>query len=422
MRMASVMRRLLGCEERTVVEQVGWDDEGLVARVRPTAACSRSPRCGVCGARCPKYDAGGGLRRWRAMDLGSVRAWLEAEAPRVECAEHGVVVAEVPWARHKAGFTKAFEDSVAWLATRCSKSAVCNWMRIGWRTAGRIIERVRAEVDPSSALSGLKRIGIDEISHRKGHRYLTVVVDHDSGRLVYAAEGRDAATVHAFFDALGERGCAAIEAVTADAASWIRGPVEKRCPNAKLCMDPFHVVAWATEALDAVRRSVWNEARRSGQDAVAREVKGARYALWKNPEDLTERQDAKLATIERTNRPLYRAYLLKEQLRQVFKLPVEAAIELLDKWLSWARRCRLAPFVELAKRISRHRVRIAASLELRLSNGRVESMNTKIRLIMRRAFGFHSPQALIALAMLALGGCCPELPGRKPARSARRLR
>lgn len=178
-------------------------------------------------------------------------------------------------------------------------------------------------------------------------------------------------------------------------------------------MDPYHVVSWATDALDEVRREVWNKARRAGQKAVAKELKGARYALWKNPEDLTEGQETKLSAIQETNQVLYRAYLLKEQLRQVFRLPADAALNLLDQWLAWACRCRINSFVELSKRIRRHRERIAHSLRLRLSNGLVESMNTKIRLITRRAFGFHSAEALIGLAMLDLGGLCPPLPGRR---------
>lgn len=412
MRMVSVWRRLLGCDENTVIESVELDDDGLVAKVRPAARWSKKLKCGVCGAPATRYDAGGGRRLWRALNLGTIQARLEGEAPRVECREHGVVVARVPWARHKAGFTEAFEDTVAWLATNCSKSAVSELMQVAWRTVGRIIGRVATQADKDGLLVGLRRIGIDEISHRKGHRYLTVVVDHDTGRLVWAAPGRDKKTLHTFFDALGEEGCKAIVAVSADAASWIRTPVEDRCPQAEICMDPFHVVAWATEALDEVRRMVWNHARGAGQTAVAKDLKGARYALWKNPEDLTGRQQAKLSEIAKTNNALYRAYLLKEQLRQVFQLPAEAAMKLLERWLNWARRCRLKPFVKLAERITRHRKRIRAALRLRLSNGRVESMNTKIRLIMRRAFGFHSPEAIIGLAMLDLGGLCPPLPGR----------
>ena len=153
----------------------------------------------------------------------------------------------------------------------------------------------------------------------------------------------------------------------------------------------------------------------AGMSVHARDLKGARYALWKNPENLTDRQQAKLAWVTKVNHQLFRAYLLKEQLREVFALKGEQGKQLLDRWLSWARRCRIPAFVELAQRIVKHRVAIDATLEHRLSNGLVESTNTKIRLLTRMAFGFKSPEAMIALAMLNLGGYCPPLPGRQAA-------
>jgi transposase len=177
-------------------------------------------------------------------------------------------------------------------------------------------------------------------------------------------------------------------------------------------MDPFHVVSWATDALDQVRREVWNAARRTGHTHLARDLKGMRYALWKNPIDLTRRQDAKLASIARTNKPLYRAYLLKEQLREVFQLPFGSATKLLEHWIQWARRCRLRPFVKLARSITQHRGTILDAIRHGFSNARVESVNTRVRLLTRIAFGFHSAQPLIAMVMLALGGLCPALPGR----------
>jgi hypothetical protein len=134
-------------------------------------------------------------------------------------------------------------------------------------------------------LDGLRRIGIDEISHRKGQRYLTVVVDHHTGRLVWAAPGRDRTTVLAFFDALGQERCQQIELVSADMAAWISGPIADRVPDAVRCVDPFHVVMLATEALDQVRREVWNEARRQGHLQLARDLKGARFAVWKKPRE-----------------------------------------------------------------------------------------------------------------------------------------
>lgn len=239
-----------------------------------------------------------------------------------------------------------------------------------------------------------------------------MVVDHDRGRLVWAAVGHDEATLRGFFDALGEVRCAAVTLVSADAATWIANVVAERCPQATLCMDPFHVVQWASRALDDVRREVWNAARRGGQRALARELKGARFALWKRPEDLTRRQQAKLAMSQRTNQHLYRAYLLKEQLRQVFRLRGRGGIRLLDCWLAWAQRSRLPAFVKLARSIRAYRPSIDAALLHELSNARVESINTKLRLLTRMAFGFRSADALISLAMLSLGGFCPPLPDR----------
>jgi transposase len=347
------------------------------------------------------------------LDLGTVQVLLEAEAPRVSCRQHGVTVAAVPWARHQARFTRQFEDQAAWLATHSAKSTVSNLMRIAWRTVGHIIERVTAEAGPlADRLAGVTRIGIDEISYRKGHRYLTIVIDHDSGLLLWAAPGRDTKTVEAFFDALGPEGCERIQLVSADGAAWIEKAVNLRCPQATLCLDPFHIVSWATKALDEVRLEIWRTARQQGLEVEAKAFKGARFALCKNPENLTTRQAATLSIIAKTNEPLYRAYLLKEQLRQVLRSGAGVGMMLLDSWLVWASRSRIKPFVKLAKTIRTRRDDIRATLEHGLSNARAESANTKIRLIMRQAFGFHSPEALIALAMLGLGGLCPPLPGR----------
>lgn len=412
MQNATLWRALLGVE-KTVVEEIEFDEdeEVLVAHVRPTRRASS--RCGRCQRRSPRYDHGEGRRRWRALDVGVVQVHLEADAPRVNCREHGPTVRAVPWARHAAGHTVVFDEQVAWLATQCSKTAVTELMRIAWRTVGAIITRVWADVEALyDRFADLTRLGIDEISYKRGHKYLTVVVDHDAGRLVWAAPGRDAATLSRFFDALGPERCAKVRLVSADAAEWIALTVAARCPQAVLCADPFHVVKWATDALDEVRREVWNTARKGGEVALAGELKGARWALWKNPEDLTRRQRGKLAWIARVNGRLYRAYLLKEQLRLVFKLKGVRATVLLEAWLGWARRCRIPAFVKLAKTITAHRSSIQAALTEGLSNGLVESTNTKIRLLTRVAFGFRSPNALIALAMLSVGGLCPPLPER----------
>ena len=374
MRNTRVWQRMLGLA-RTVVEGVELEEASgvVVVAVRPSKGAAG--RCGQCGRRASWYDHGQGRRRWRALDVGELRCYLEANAPRVNCRVHGPTVAHVPWARHGVGHTRAFDDTVAWLAVQCSKSAVVELMRVAWRSVGAIVTRVQTDIDARvDRLAGLRRIGIDEISYKRGHRYLTVVVDHDTGRLVWAAAGRDEITLQGSFDLLGPARCAGITHVSADAATWIASVVGRACPQAVRCADPFHVVAWATDALDVVRRQAWNQAtgrrrtdaatgRAQAADGSARTIKRARYALWKNPENLTEHQAAKLDWIAKTDPRLYRAYLLKEGLRYVFVVKGAAGKEALDAWIGWARRCRIAAFVELQRKIVRHRVAIDAALD-----------------------------------------------------------
>jgi transposase len=396
-----------------VVERVELEGETNTLVVSVRVGWQDRDRCGICRRRAPGFDLGRGRRRWRALDLGSTVTWLEAESPRVSCPEHGVVVTWVPWARHGSRFTRAFEDQAAWLTAHAAQNTVAALVRISWRSVAAIVTRVVGSQEGGRDLfAHLERIGIDEISYRKGQKYITVVVDHDSGRLIWAAPGRDEATLHRFFDAVGEQRSKRLRRVSRDGGSWIVNVLDQRCPQAIQCTDPFHVVKWATDALDEVRRAVWNQARHTGEVEVAQQLKGARWALWHNPENLTQRQQATLVEIERTNQPLFRAYLLKEELRYVFQLSARRGLPRAARWIQWACRSRLAPFVKLARTITEYRASIAAALRYGLSNARVESGNQKICLIIRRSFGFHYPAALIALAKLSLGGLCPALPGR----------
>ncbi len=409
-----VWKRLLGVEH-TVIEGVELVTERgediVVGKVRPTVR--RRCRCSRCGRRCRGYDGGDGRRRWRTLDLGTVRTYLEADAPRVTCVEHGVVVAAVPWARPGARCTTAFEDTVTWLAANATMTTVARLLRVSWRTVSAIVGRVVAELaGRSDQLVGLARIGIDEIAYRKGHRYLTVVVDHDTGRLVWAREGRNSDTVRAFFDDLGVQRAKELSHVSADGAEWIHTAVTERAPQAVLGLDPFHVVAWATKALDEVRRGLWNQLRGEGKARQASSLKGSRWALVKNPEDLTGDQRTTLAGIAVDNKALYRAYLLKEQLRAVFATKGEQGRKLLAGWLAWARRSRLPGFVKLAGTIKKYLPLIHNTLEHQLSNARSEATNTHLRVLTRRAYGFGSPESMIAMAMLTRGGLCPDLPDR----------
>jgi transposase len=413
-RAARVWRSVLGVED-TVIESVELEPDGggemVVASVRPTR--SRRGRCGRCRRHCPGYDRGEGRRRWRGLDLGTTRVYLEADAPRVACPEHGVTVAAVPWARHGSRFTTGFEDTAAWLACHVALSTLAILQRITWRTVAAIVVRVVAELaGRTDRLAGLRRIGIEEISYRTGQRYLLCVVDHDTGRLVWAGKGRNATTLRGFFDLLGEDRSAQLSHVSADGAQWIHDVVAERAPQAVLCLDAFHVVAWASAALDAVRRGMWNQLRAAGKKDQAKTLKNTRWALLKNPANQSGDQRTTVASIATTNKPLYRAYLLKEQLRMAFETKGEQGRALLAGWLAWAQRSRLPEFVKLAKTIKKYRKLIRNTLDHELSNALSEATNTHLRLLTRRAYGYHSADALIAMASLTRGGLCPPLPGR----------
>ncbi|MEY8016478.1 ISL3 family transposase [Mycobacterium servetii] len=343
--------------------------------------------------------------RDRLLDVGATKAYLQAPVPRVTCGEHGVGVAHVPWARPGAKHTWAFEDTCAWWAAHAAISVVAVFLRVAWRTVAAIVARVIADGrDTNDLLAGLTRIGIDEISYRNGHRYLTCVIDHTTGRLVWAAPGRNQDTLSRFFDQLGDARAAALTHVSCDGAEWIHTVLRERAPQAVICLDPFHIVAWAMRALDKVR--VRTMTRAGVRD---------RHAMWavrKNPADLTGEQRTSLAAITTTNATLYRAYLLKEQLREVFQVKGRDGRQLLAGWLSWASHSHIPEFVAVARTVRRHKELIGNTLDHQLSNARSESTNTHLRALTKRAYGFHSPDALIGMAMLTRGGLCPALPGR----------
>lgn len=302
-------------------------------------------------------------------------------------------VEAVPFARHGARFTRDFEQLVAWAATKMDKDTLRRMVGIDWDTVGRICDRVVAdELDPGR-LDGLFNIGVDEISWRKHHNYHTLVVDHDSGKVVWGAEGKNAKTLDGFFDDLGDARSGQIEAISMDMGLAFQKSARDNAPGAVIAFDPFHVVKVGTDALNTVRREIWQELRQLPDPEFAHKFKGARWALLKNPEDLTDRQAITLANIRRNAGALWRAYQRKEELRAIFAgddlTDVEVA-GILDRWCSRVQRSRLDAFVKAGRTIRRHRDGILAAIRLGLSNARLEGLNQRVRLIMRRAFGFHS--------------------------------
>ncbi len=406
MRVAKVLETLLGITG-IVVESAEIGTEGVVFDVRPRR---KKPRCGGCGKRAPGYDQRE-ARQWRHLNLGATRIWLRYAPRRVECARCGVVNEQVPWGAAGGWFSSVFEETTAYLARVADKTSVTKIMGIAWVTVGKIVERIVGERLDSARLDGLHFIGIDEFSYRKRHHYITVIVDHVTGRVVWAAKGRSSDTLAAFFRELGPERARKIEVVTLDMAEGYIQVVQQYAPQATIVFDRFHVQRLASDAVDQVRRAL---VRDEDDPERKRAIKGSRFSLLRSEWNLTVEDRAKISEIQRSNRSLYRAYLLKEALAHLLGYQQAGrAKKALKEWLGWASRSRLRPFVRVARTIRKYRDGVLAYIDFRLTNGPVEGINNRMRMVARRAFGFHTAEALIAMLFL----CCstidltPALPG-----------
>ena len=412
MRVKKVLKSVAGLSREVVVDGYEMVDAGrgcLTIQVRVRRR--RRGACGRCGELASFYDQGGGERRWRHIDVGYATCELVGPAPRVACPACGPTVVAVPWARHDSAFTRAFEDLVVHDAIVGNKQAAADRYGVSWRAVNNMCVRVAQEaLGRVDLLEGLVAVAIDEVKYKKGQRYLTVVCDHFTGRVVWAAKGRSKATVGEFFDALGPDRSARLEFVSADGADWIRNVVADRAPQAIVCLDTFHVISWATDALDEVRRGEWNRLRQARAAHAAKEMKGLRWMLLRNWENLSAAQKGVIRDLNTSNQRLLRAWQLKEELREIFKLPLLAAQRALDDWLHYASRSRLAPFVKLARTIRTYRTSIEATIEWRLTNGIAESNNAAIGRLRTNARGFHTAEAFIAMIMLDRAGIAPGLP------------
>jgi transposase len=403
-RVTTAFNRLLSLPGASVTE-VTFQDGAVVVDVALRRRRLCCPECEFSTAA--RYDTRPVFSTWRHTDMGRWRVLVRAGLRRLRCPTHGVRVEQVPFARYRSGFSRDLEDLVAYLATKTDKTTITRLSRVDWDTVGRICERVVAEGLDPGRLDGLVNIGVDEVSWRKHHRYLTLVTDHTGKKIVWGAEGKDTATLDAFFDELGEDRSAALQAVSMDMGAAFNKSVraEGHAPQAVICIDPFHAVQLVTNALDVVRRRTWNELRQLPDQAAAKKFKGARWSLLKRPENLTDDQAATLRQLRRRGGDLWRAYSLKEAFRAIFSgdLDPDQTAELIDRWCSKASRSRLDPFVKVAKTIRKFRDGILAAIHLKINNARVEGLNGHVRLIFRRAYGFHSPTAALALVMLSCG-------------------
>jgi transposase len=465
MRVTSAFSRLLALPG-VWVRSVRFEPDRVVVTVALRARLLRCPKCSYSTRHRENKQHHDSV--WRHLDLGVWRLEVHARLRRLVCPEHGALVEGVPFARDGARCTRDFDNLAAWLATKTDKTATCRLTRIDWHTVGRIIKRVADEyLGELDRLSDLFEISVDEVAWRKGHRYLTLVADHRRRCVVWGCEGKGQAAADEFFAELdppladppadaAKRSwepepaimvpfgpCPTVPAGHGIPAAWIEPgselepaifaranklravsmdmtggyakSVRKHAPQATIVIDNYHVVALASKALDEVRREHWNELRTAGQTDTAKQFKADRWALLKNPDQLTDRQASTLAAIRAGGGKVARAWAIKEMVRAIFApgLTVEAIDGLLDRLLVRLSRCRLQPFIRLGKTIRKHREGILAARRLNLSNARAEAMNNRVKLIVRRAYGFHSAQAALALVHLTCGPVTLTLPNEQ---------
>jgi transposase len=383
------------------VRSVEFTEAGIVVGLGRRGPILRCP-CGY--ASRSRYDRS--RRRWRHLDMGACQVWLEADICRLACPQCGIRTEDVPWARPRARHTRDFEDVVAWLVQRTDKTSVATLMRCSWEAVHAIVGRVVADHLDESRLDGLYHLGVDEISYKRGHQYLTIVADHDRGGVVWVAKGHRGLALESFFDALGPERSAQLRAMSMDLGWTYQDVTRRRAPKAAICFDPFHVIRMANRALDAV----YGEHRGSGT-ITAREWRAARYALRTGAERLNRNQRSILNQIRRGRYRLWRAWELKEALRDLYRtVHPRHARSYLQRWCDSAARSRIDSFVLLARQIRHHLDGIVRAVKLGFSNSRLEGINSKIRLINRRGYGHHTVASLAEMIYLCLGGITLTLP------------
>lgn len=403
MRAVTAFNRMLALPGLSVsgVEVVGGDVVVDIRRRSGVLVCG-------CGYRTRSvYDRS--RRRWRHLDVAGRRLWLRGEIRRLQCPSCGVRTEVVGWARPGARHTRDFEALAAWMAQRTDKTTVATVLRCAWETIDAIVTRVVADHLDDGRLDGLVHLGVDEISYRRGHHYLTVVACHDTGRVVWVTKGRTKAALTEFFDALGDERCSQVAAVSMDMTSIYREATREAVPDAVICLDPFHAMKWVNDALDAVYRSTPRTELDGSISGL--EWRRTRTAIRTGAEHLDDDQRSRVARLRRRRYQLWRAWELKERFRDLYRgvAPGDARAYL-NAWCTAALRSRIPAFKTLVRRVRKHFDGIAAAVDWGLSNSRLEGINAKIRLINNRAHGHRSIPALTASIYLGLGGITITLP------------
>lgn len=373
---------------------------GLEAEVMPDNRFA--PRCGVCGSRA-RYRDTRPARSFRHVPLWGLNIYLIYAPRRVIC-DHcgGVHVEALPWVSGKRRFTQALMVTLATWARILTWQQVASLFHCAWATVAAAVDEAVAYGLSQRDLSDVTHIGIDEISRKRGHVYVTNVYDLNSRRLLWSGEGRTKETLQGFFDWFGER-AEQLEGVCCDMWQSYIDVVKERAPDAILVFDKFHIVQHLTQAVDQVRRDEIREKGKAHKELMT----DTRYIWLKNPWNLTDKQRVRLSQLERLNLKINRAYLLKEAFREFWQYNRPGwAKRYLDKWFWWATHSRLKPLRDFAWMLRRHQDDLMNYFRMPIHNGTVEGLNNKAKVIIHKAYGFRSAKNYIR----NLYHCMADLP------------
>lgn len=344
--------------------------------------------CPDCGQACPGYDRR--PRRWRHLDTCQYRTILIADVPRVNCPEHGVKQVTLPWAAPGGRFTALFETLVIDWLREASIAAVARRLKLSWDEVDTIMQRAVTRGLSRRELAPPAHAAVDEVSQRRGHDYLTIVSDRGRGCVLHVEPQRKRASLEAFYEQLGEAGCAAIESVTMDMWQPYIAATEAHVPGAaqKIAFDKFHVAQHLGEAVDQVRRREHKRLMAEGDDRL----KGTRYHWLKHPANVSDRAwNGRFAALRESTLKTARAWAIKEEAMQLWDYRSRTwAHKAWRRWHGWAIRSRLEPVKRAARMIKRHVHGIVNAVVLRATNALAESINGRIQRVKRMACGFRN--------------------------------
>jgi transposase len=365
------------------------DKGGIEILVRPRRG-SR-PVCSGCHRPAAGYDHLG-LRRFEFVPFWGFMVLLLYRMRRVDCRDCGVRVEELPWAIGKHQLTKAYMLFLAHWARKLSWQETAVAFRSTWEKVSQAVEYVVEWGLAHRDLGPIRAIGVDEIQYAKGHKYLTLVYQIEQGcvRLLWVGKERTVKSFEQFFDLIGKSLSEGIEFVCSDMWKPYLRVIHERCTNAINILDRFHIVAKMNEALDDVRAA---EARRLAQDGYQPVLKKTRWCVLKRKANLTSQQRFRLRDLLRYNLKTVRAYLLKEDFQQFWEYNSPAwAAKFFDNWCQQAMRSRIEPMKRVARTLRAHRELILNYFRAKkqFSSGIVEGLNNKVKLTMRKAYGFRT--------------------------------